>query len=96
MNINADADRKLRLLPLSIQDFFRVQFRLRSNMRFSTLSSVTLLAIVHAAPATRQNQVRQANTASERLGLTWLGGNSSLPKILYELRYVNGISTDIT
>jgi L-asparaginase len=41
------------------------------------------VALTSAAPTTHRNQVRQnATTASERLGLQWLGGNSSLPKVL--------------
>lgn len=51
-------------------------------MRFSILT-VALAAATGAAPTIPQLQSRQATTASERLSLTWLGNNSSLPKILY-------------
>ncbi|KAI4606575.1 hypothetical protein J4E80_010111 [Alternaria sp. BMP 0032] len=50
-------------------------------MRFRDLVIVASLSVVgNAAPTA--SQPRQATTASERLGLTWLGGNSSLPKVL--------------
>lgn len=55
-------------------------------MRFSILTVATtfLLTAVNAVPATARLRTRQASTASERLGLKWLGGgNSTLPKILY-------------
>jgi L-asparaginase len=52
-------------------------------MRFSTLAIAGLTAVSSAAPTALRPKTRQAQTASERLGLTWLGGNSSLPKILY-------------
>lgn len=45
--------------------------------------AAALSAIGNTAPTISQFQPRQATTASERLGLTWLGGNSSLPKVLY-------------
>jgi L-asparaginase len=42
-----------------------------------------LIITASAAPLLHHNQARQnVTTASERLGLQWLGGNSSLPKIL--------------
>jgi L-asparaginase len=52
-------------------------------MRFFIFAISALTAVSSAAPAASPPKVRQAKTASERLGLTWLGGNSSLPKILY-------------
>ncbi|KAJ4374312.1 hypothetical protein N0V83_003053 [Neocucurbitaria cava] len=51
-------------------------------MRFSILTTAALTVATGAAPTIPQPQSRQATTASERLGLTWLGNNSSLPKIL--------------
>lgn len=54
-------------------------------MRIYFLAAAALVAATSASPATPRPQARQATTASERLGLTWLGGNSSLPKILYAL-----------
>jgi L-asparaginase len=52
-------------------------------MRFSNLAIAALATVSSAAPVTSLPKARRAQTASERLGLTWLGGNSSLPKILY-------------
>lgn len=52
-------------------------------MRFSIFAIVGLTAVSSAAPSASLPKARQAKTASERLGLTWLGGDSSLPKILY-------------
>jgi hypothetical protein len=52
-------------------------------MYFSTIAIAGLTALSSAAPLAALSKTRQATTASERLGLTWLGGNSSLPKILY-------------
>jgi hypothetical protein len=54
-------------------------------MQFSTFAVAVLIAVSHAAPSAVLPKARQATTASERLGLTWLGGNSSLPKILYAI-----------
>lgn len=53
-------------------------------MHFLSLIAATALsAILGAVPTTAEPIAqRQKTTASERLGLTWLGGNSSLPKIL--------------
>ncbi|KAF2254784.1 Asparaginase/glutaminase [Trematosphaeria pertusa] len=52
-------------------------------MRFSGFGIAALATIADAAPTFHRNQARQnVTTASERLGLQWLGGNSSLPKIL--------------
>ena len=50
-------------------------------VRFSRLAVAALAVAVEAAPFIQARQ-NNATTASERLGLTWLGGNSSLPKIL--------------
>ncbi|KAF1934773.1 Asparaginase/glutaminase [Clathrospora elynae] len=50
-------------------------------MRFSIITTA-LVAITSAAPLTSRLQTREVTTASERLGLTWLGGNNSLPKVL--------------
>lgn len=48
-------------------------------MLFILLASALILACSDAAPAlTRRN----TTTASERLGLNWRGGNSTLPKVL--------------
>jgi L-asparaginase len=53
-------------------------------MRFKTIAAAAILgAFANAAPTAQRLETRKATTASERLGLTWLGGNSSLPKILY-------------
>lgn len=52
-------------------------------MRFHSLITIALVAATSASPTASRLQARQATTSSERLGLTWLGGNSSLPKILY-------------
>ncbi|KAI4906493.1 hypothetical protein J4E90_010567 [Alternaria incomplexa] len=52
-------------------------------MRFINVALAASLSVVgNTAPTASQSQPRQATTASERLGLTWLGGNSSLPKVL--------------
>jgi L-asparaginase len=51
-------------------------------MRVSCLTIAGLVAVSHAAPSASLPKPRQAKTASERLGLTWMGTNSSLPKIL--------------
>ncbi|EUC28702.1 hypothetical protein COCCADRAFT_108450 [Bipolaris zeicola 26-R-13] len=46
-------------------------------------AAAALSAILGVVPATAEPIARrQTSTASERLGLTWLGGNSSLPKVL--------------
>jgi L-asparaginase len=54
-------------------------------MHFPSLLYASLAAAVSfAAPSPSLLNPRQANvTASQRLGLKWLGGNSTLPKILY-------------
>jgi L-asparaginase len=68
----------------------------RVNMRFSNVAvAATLCAVASAAPTASRIQPRQATTASERLGLTWLGGNSSLPKVLYvsQRKVVQGTNT---
>lgn len=52
-------------------------------MWFSSIMAAVLTAIAAAAPPRSDVNARQATTASERLGLKWLGDNSSLPKILY-------------
>jgi hypothetical protein len=54
-------------------------------MHFSTFAVAILVAVSRAAPSAVLPKARRATTASERLGLTWLGGNSSLPKILYAI-----------
>ncbi|OAG12483.1 Asparaginase/glutaminase [Paraphaeosphaeria sporulosa] len=48
-------------------------------MLLTFLASALLVASSNAAPALPR---RNVTTASERLGLTWLGANSTLPKIL--------------
>lgn len=68
--------------------FIRLPRKQRSKLKmWFSLVVVALAAMaVDAAPTGRRLQPRQnVTTASERLGLQWLGGNSSLPKILYEL-----------
>lgn len=52
-------------------------------MQFSILAIAALAVVIRAAPPALSQQTRQVRTASERLGLKWLGGNSTLPKILY-------------
>lgn len=52
-------------------------------MRYSTVVIAGLAAVSSAAPSASLPKARQAQTASGRLGLKWLGGNSSLPKVLY-------------
>jgi hypothetical protein len=54
-------------------------------MYYSTILLAGFAAVSSAAPPASLSKARQAQTASERLGLTWLGGNSSLPKVLYEI-----------
>lgn len=44
-----------------------------------TLTIAALAVYSHAAPTFAR---RNVTTASERLGLKWLGNNSTLPKIL--------------
>jgi hypothetical protein len=52
-------------------------------MLFLNTAITALITAASAAPLVHRNQARQnVITASERLGLQWLGGNSSLPKIL--------------
>jgi L-asparaginase len=52
-------------------------------MLFASITIAALAAVAETAPTAHRIQPRQnATTASERLGLQWLGGNSSLPKIL--------------
>ena len=53
-------------------------------MHLAGIAIAALAAVSEAAPTvTHRIQPRQnVTTASERLGLQWLGGNSSLPKIL--------------
>jgi L-asparaginase len=62
----------------------RLQPPLQYNMRFSIYAIVSLIAVSSAAPFASPPKARQARTASERLGLKWFGGNSTLPKILYD------------
>ncbi|KAF2704926.1 Asparaginase/glutaminase [Pleomassaria siparia CBS 279.74] len=50
-------------------------------MLFSKITIAAFIATVNAAPPVHLG-LRNVTTASERLGLQWLGGNSSLPKIL--------------
>lgn len=46
-------------------------------------AAAALSAILGVVPATAEPIARrQTSTASKRLGLIWLGGNSSLPKVL--------------
>lgn len=52
-------------------------------MRFHTLATAALVTATTASPSSFKPHVRRATTASERLGLTWLGENGTLPKILY-------------
>ena len=52
-------------------------------MRVIGLLTAAIAAGAQAVPGIRKVYARQnATTASQRLGLEWLGGNSSLPKIL--------------
>jgi len=52
-------------------------------MLFAGIAVAALAVVAEAAPTAHRIQARQnVTTASERLGLQWLGGNSSLPKIL--------------
>jgi hypothetical protein len=52
-------------------------------MKITLLAIAALGTFVEAAPAVHNIKERSdISTASERLGLAWLGGNSSLPKIL--------------
>ncbi|ORX97681.1 Asparaginase/glutaminase [Clohesyomyces aquaticus] len=52
-------------------------------MRYLGVVLVSLAAVGNAVPFPHQIQPRQnVTTASQRLGLQWLGGNSTLPKIL--------------
>lgn len=48
-------------------------------MLLAILASALSLACSNAAPALMRRNVA---TASERLGLTWLGSNATLPKVL--------------
>ena len=49
----------------------------------SLVAAAALSAILGVVPTTAEPIARrQTSTASDRLGLTWLGGNSSLPKVL--------------
>ncbi|KAF2201093.1 Asparaginase/glutaminase [Delitschia confertaspora ATCC 74209] len=47
---------------------------------FSAVALAVIFPFVWAAPTIKQ--VRSVTTASERLGLKWIGGNSTLPKVL--------------
>lgn len=57
-----------------------------SSMRLLGVAAATALCIVassaSAIVSADDMQSRRPTTASERLGLAWLGGNSSLPKVL--------------
>ncbi|KAF2027028.1 Asparaginase/glutaminase [Setomelanomma holmii] len=51
-------------------------------MHVLLLAIIGLVSLISAAPSASLPKPRQTTTARERLGLTWMGTNSSLPKVL--------------